>query len=111
VSTDALAGEMVEHVTEHQAQIVVLSAVPPDAVTHARYICKRLAMAHPEMSTVIALWTLRGDLKRARERIGCAQKVQLVTSLSQAIDAIEQMAHQFVVKGQEEAKAQGAAVR
>src|SRR5205085_9830845 len=42
VAVTSLAGEMVELVDQCTADVVCLSATPPAAVMHARYLCKRL---------------------------------------------------------------------
>ena len=92
-----LAGEMVELVEKQNAQIVCVSAMPPAAVAHARYLCKRLGTAHPDLPTMIALWSMKGDLARARERLSCGQLDNVVTTLANAQDKVEQIAHPMVV--------------
>ena len=42
VSVTSLAGEMVDLVEQRNADVVCISATPPAAVMHARYLCKRL---------------------------------------------------------------------
>jgi hypothetical protein len=97
VSTTALASEMVEAVTKHQAHVVVVSAMPPAAVTHSRYLCKRLHLAYPNLNMLVGLWTMKGNLQKARERITCVATVQVMTTLSEALDQIEQMAKPLLV--------------
>jgi hypothetical protein len=52
---------------------------------------------------VVGLWTWSGDLKRATDRVACEGSVNLVTTLAQAMDAIEQ-ATQAVVAQQLETR-------
>src|SRR5688500_16195348 len=40
--TAALASEMMQTVEEHNPRLVCISALPPSAVAHAKYLCKRL---------------------------------------------------------------------
>ncbi|MEO6434381.1 MAG: AI-2E family transporter [Tepidisphaeraceae bacterium] len=103
-SIHTLAGEMTEMVHSKQADIVCVSALPPSAVTHARYLCKRLHQKHPELKMVVGLWTIKGDLARARERISCSDSVQLVTTLAGALDQIVEQTKANVVKQREAAK-------
>jgi hypothetical protein len=53
------------------------------------------------MKMVVGLWTWSGDLKRAKERVACEESVNLVTTLAQALDDIEQLTHSVVVQQQE----------
>jgi hypothetical protein len=72
--------------------------MPPAAVTHSRYLCKRLHAKYPDLSMVVGLWTARGDLKKARDRITCSPTVQISTTLTQALDQIQQLAQPIIVK-------------
>jgi len=86
VSVTSLAGEMVDLVGECTADVVCLSATPPAAVMHARYLCKRLRAQLPEANLVVGLWDAQGDLNKARERIGCGALV--VATLADAQEQI-----------------------
>jgi predicted PurR-regulated permease PerM len=103
VSQSALAGEMIETVQSKNAHAVCVSALPPAAVAHSRYLCKRLHMKLPELKMVVGLWTWSGELKRAKDRVACEGSVNLVTTLGQAMDEIEQ-ATQAVVAQQSETR-------
>ena len=96
---------MVGEVAKSEAHVVVVSAMPPAAVTHARYLCKRLHLAHPDLNMVVGLWTIKGNLQRAKERITCVASVQVATTLAEAIDQIEQMAKPILMNQHEEPKA------
>jgi hypothetical protein len=71
VSVTALAGEMVEMVKTKGANIVAVSAMPPAAVAHSRYLCKRIHLKYPDVSMIVGLWSFKGDLKKATNRITC----------------------------------------
>lgn len=96
-SVDALAAEMVEMVTAKAANVVCVSAMPPAAIAHSRYLCKRLSARFTELPTVVGLWTLQGDREKARQRIACSDTVHLCVSFTEAIDQIEQLAHPLIV--------------
>jgi len=96
VGSDVLAGEMTALVERKKADIVCLSALPPGAVAHARYVVKRLHAQHPDLPTVVGLWTGAGDLERARQRISSHDSVQLVTTLAEAQTRIDQIAHHVI---------------
>lgn len=91
VSVEQLAGEMLATVQKAKADVVCVSAMPPAAVTHARYLCKRLHGKLPDIDVVVGLWTVTGDLKQAKDRIACVHSVQMASSFRQAMDAIHQL--------------------
>jgi hypothetical protein len=66
---------MVELVERRKVDVVCISATPPAAVMHARYLCKHLRRRFPEVKLVVGLWDLQGDLTKASERIGCGATV------------------------------------
>jgi methylmalonyl-CoA mutase cobalamin-binding subunit len=99
-SHSALASEMVEMVAQRKADLVVVSALPPAAVTYARYLCKRVHAANPEILMTVGLWTFTGDMKKAKDRITCVANVPLVMSLTEMLQQIHQMVQPVVVRQQ-----------
>lgn len=97
-STDQLASEMVEMVEEKKAQIVAVSAMPPAAVAHARYICKRLHSRFPEINMIVGVWHTKADPERTKQRIACEDSVRLVTLLAQAQEQIDQLAQSPTIR-------------
>ena len=92
VSVTSLAGEMVDLVDSRTAaDLICISATPPAAVMHARYLCKRLRSRLPEIKLVVGLWDAQGDLTKARERIGCDAFV--VATLADAQEQIRTLIH------------------
>ena len=105
VSVAKLASEMVETVQESEAHVVVVSAMPPAAVAHSRYLCKRLHARMPDASMVVGLWTMKGDLKKAKDRVTCAGSVQVVSTFTAALEQVGQLAQPVIVAaGQEPAR-------
>lgn len=96
-SASALASEMVDLVGKLKADIVVVSALPPSAVSHARYLCKRLHQAFPQVVIVVGLWTSTADLDEARRKITCTQKDVLTTTFSDGFHQLEQLVHPLVL--------------
>jgi predicted PurR-regulated permease PerM len=96
MSVTKLASELVEAVEEKQAHVVVVSAMPPAAVAHSRYLCKRLHARFPELNMVVGLWTMKGDLKKAKERVTCAGTVQVSSNFALALEQIGQLAQPVI---------------
>jgi hypothetical protein len=88
VSVRALASEMVDLVEQRKADVVCISAMPPAAATHARYLCKRLQGRFPEAHLIVGLWNATGDLNKAKERIGCGATTHVVGTLAAAQEKI-----------------------
>jgi methylmalonyl-CoA mutase cobalamin-binding subunit len=96
-SVTKLASELVEAVAKKEAHVVVVSAMPPAAVAHSRYLCKRLHARFPDINMVVGLWTMRGDVKKAKERVTCAETVQVTTTFKAALEHVGQMAQPVMV--------------
>lgn len=86
VPVTSLAGEIGELVAQHETDVICLSATPPAAVMHARYLCKRIRDRLPNVNLVVGLWDAHGDLNKARTRIGCGAIV--VATLAEAEEQI-----------------------
>ena len=72
ISVTALAGEMGDLVDQcTAADVVCISATPPAAVMHARYLSRQLSGQVPGVKLLVGLWDANGDLSKAKERIGC----------------------------------------
>lgn len=111
-SADSLASELVEMVEARGAHIVCVSAMPPSAVAHARYLCKRIHLRFPELPMMIGLWLAKGDLRKAKHRIACSESVRMVTTLAQAEHEIDQRAQPILLRNAEgQPTEQSAAVR
>jgi hypothetical protein len=87
----SLAGEMLELVQEREAGVVCISALPPAALSHSRYLCKRLQAKFPELPTVVGLWTSKAEAKRSLDRLPRDGPVCVVTSVGAAVTEIHQL--------------------
>ena len=98
ISETVLAGELANVITQRQADVVCISAMPPAAATHARYLCKRLEGKFPEGRLIVGLWNAQGDLAKARARIGCEPAVRVVATLAQAHEQIQVVLQPLLVR-------------
>jgi hypothetical protein len=53
-----------------KADVVCISATPPGAMMHARYLCRQLRRRFPKVKLIVGLWDFSGDLSKVSERIG-----------------------------------------
>jgi hypothetical protein len=77
--------------------VVVISALPPSAITHARYLCKRLHQKFPDIKMVIGLWTSNANLAEAKTRIICNDTDPVVNNFPSGIHEIGQLAHPLLL--------------
>jgi hypothetical protein len=99
-SVTKLAGEMVEEVARKNASLVVVSAMPPAAVAHSRYLCKRIHAKYPEMGMIVGLWSFGGDLKKATDRISCVGSVSVMSAMREAMDQIHQQVQPLLIRNE-----------
>lgn len=98
LSVSSLAGEMLDVVEKEGTQIVVISALPPSALIHARYLGKRLRAKFEDLNLVVGLWNIAGDPQRIAERIRQGHLVQGVTTLAAGREVVRQLAHAIVLQ-------------
>jgi predicted PurR-regulated permease PerM len=97
VSVERLASEYVELVEKRGVQVVMISALPPAAVTHARYLVKRLRGRFPELKVIVGLWTTRGNLERAKQRLETIGTNLVVSSIHDAVEQLRQTVQPLMV--------------
>jgi len=105
VSVERLASEYVELVEQRGVQVVMISALPPAAVTHARYLVKRLRARFPELKVIVGLWTTKGNLERAKERLETTGTNLVVNSIAHAMEELRQTVQPLMVAPTPEAAA------
>ncbi len=98
VSVTALVSEMVDLVEQHQADVVCISATPPAATMHARYLGKRIRARCPQVNMVVGLWNTKGDLNKATQRVDCGDATHLVGMLGDAQSRIRQLVQPLVLR-------------
>jgi hypothetical protein len=98
LSQSALASEMVEEVEKRNADVVIISALPPSAVAHSRYLCKRVHARFPDARMIVGLWLVKGDVKKLRDRITCVADVQIATTLMSMQEQIHQIVQPLVAQ-------------
>ncbi|MDN5870415.1 MAG: AI-2E family transporter [Nitrococcus sp.] len=88
-SEHTLVGEALTRVDEPAAALVCVSALPPRAVSHARYLCRRLASHNSRVPIIVGLWDVHDNLERMRARLTEAGACQVVTTFEGGADQIQ----------------------
>jgi predicted PurR-regulated permease PerM len=90
--SSAISPEILERLAEESNTIVCISALPPFAFAHARTLCQLVRRHLPGNRILIGLWRAPGDRDAIRERFGASQPDSVVTTLSQALHAVKNVA-------------------
>jgi predicted PurR-regulated permease PerM len=98
VSQTLLAGEMLELIQSQKAAVVCISALPPGAAAHSRYLCKRLHTRFPDLPTAVGLWTSKTHPKTLLDRLSGDHRVHPVTHLKEAVAAIHEMVQPLLLQ-------------
>jgi predicted PurR-regulated permease PerM len=96
VSVTARASEMIDLVEQRQPAVVCISATPPAAVMHARYLYTRLRARMPKVNLVVGLWDTSSDLTKAKERVGCGANAHVVATLATAREQVRLLTQSFL---------------
>lgn len=75
-------------VDDADAALVCVCALPPGAVSHARYLCGRLHEKHPRLPIIAGLWDVRSNFARMQARLLDAGVDQVVTTLEDGADQV-----------------------
>ncbi len=76
---------LVDVVQQLAANVVVVSAVPPSAVSHLRHVHKRLRARFPDVPVVLGSWRRQDSMGSLRARVDASETTPLVTSLRDAV--------------------------
>jgi predicted PurR-regulated permease PerM len=104
VSVEKLASEYMDLIEKKEVQVVFISALPPAAVTHARYLVKRIRSRFPDVKIVVGLWTTEGSLERPKRRLELAGATATVGSLESAVEQLRQTVAPLLITQTEKAK-------
>jgi methylmalonyl-CoA mutase cobalamin-binding subunit len=91
LSTSKLASEMVDSADEQSVHVVCISALPPFATTHARYLCKKLGTKNRNVRVVVGLWQSDGS-RKIQDRLIETGVEACVTTIAQAAEQIANLA-------------------
>lgn len=89
----ALASDVVEAAAGDDLRALVLVAVPPGGLAHARYLCKRLRTAQPRLPIVVVRPGLYPqDLQRQQQELMAAGATRVTASLREAVAELAKLA-------------------
>jgi predicted PurR-regulated permease PerM len=86
-----LGTDLTQIVKEFKPDVLVVSAVPPHASTHARARLAQIQRKVPGARVIAGLWSLNGTGQRARERMVAAGTEGAVSSVADMMRTLEAM--------------------
>ena len=90
-SAPTRVSEISERAARGDCRTLCISSVPPHAAAHAEVLARRLRRHDPKLAIVVGLWGAE-NIAAAKERLGKAGADAVVAHLSEAADALRQLA-------------------
>jgi predicted PurR-regulated permease PerM/CheY-like chemotaxis protein len=84
--------KVVERITAGTPDIVLISHLPPDGLTAARYLVRRIKARNPQLTVVVARWDEANDAGNDAERLTAAGASAMLGSLSETRDYLIEQA-------------------
>jgi len=73
-------------------EVVVVSALPPEAVAPARAICRSIRKRTPDLPLIVGLWDPGSDLAKPRQRLAAAGAGHLAVTFAECVATLDAMA-------------------
>jgi predicted PurR-regulated permease PerM len=86
-----LANEVMQEIEQGGCNAVCISAVPPQAATHASHLAKRLRRRFPDLKLVVALWTDLDNPERTTGRLTDAGVDEVLTTFPDALQRLRDL--------------------
>lgn len=88
-AVETLTSELANRLAQDPPAIVCIAALPPSGMAHARYLCKRLREAAPQIHIVVGRWGQNRNIKMERERVEQAGANSMTTTLLETRKLLE----------------------
>jgi predicted PurR-regulated permease PerM len=92
-SLTTLTSELATRIAEDPPAIICIASLPPSGMAHARYLCKRVRDASPEIQIVVGRWGSHGNLKEERVRLEQAGATFVTATLLETRRLLESRWH------------------
>ncbi|MGH8500882.1 MAG: AI-2E family transporter [Gammaproteobacteria bacterium] len=99
LSVRSLASEMVERVGQREHPVVCVSALPPKALAHTRYLCKRLKQQFPKARIAVGLWNNSGYAARVTPKLKDAGADAVLPDLASGVKWARQRLNELAAAG------------
>jgi len=86
---DTLTSELAAMTVANPPAAIFIAALPPGGMAHARYLCKRLRDASPDVLIIVGRWARKRNLKLEREQLKQAGASFVTTTLLETQQLLE----------------------
>lgn len=100
-SVESLASERLDQVETSGAKVVCVSAMPPSAARHARYLCKLLSARFGTLPQIVCLWDSRETAEKLERRVGCEAHQALVTNFADGLEQVRRVVQPMIFTQQQ----------
>jgi hypothetical protein len=80
--------EMIDELVHNKPDVVVISALQPFALAHARKLYSQVRVRMPETPVVVGLWNFDGTIESVSARFGPNAQRLIVTNLAAAVEKL-----------------------
>ena len=91
-STRMLSSEVVALVRDRGYRVVCVAALPPGGLSHAKYLCKKLSGALPDLKILVGRWGPPGIGGEGADTLRTAGAAAVATALTETRDQLYQLA-------------------
>ena len=88
-AVETLTSELMARIAEDPPAVICIASLPPGGLAHARYLCKRLRDASPEIQIIVGRWGQQRHSKHDRERLEQAGASFVTTTLLETRQLLE----------------------
>ena len=91
---ETLAGEIVNEMNQENPPVVIISALPPSAIVHTRYLLKRINKTCAGAKVIVALWEgniSNTEKEEIKERLSKEQPFTLGVSFVEVAEQVRQL--------------------
>ena len=88
-AVETLTSELAARIADDPPAVVCIASPPPGGMAHARYLCKRLRDASPEIQIIVGRWGQKRNRKIDRERLEQAGANFVTTTLLETRQLLE----------------------
>ncbi len=89
IGVETLTSELVARIADDPPDMICIASLPPGGLAHARYLCKRLRDASPEIQITVGRWGQKRNSKLDRERLELAGANFVTTTLAETCQLLE----------------------
>jgi predicted PurR-regulated permease PerM len=90
-SAEALTAEVLTLVEQHSAELICIAALPPEAMTPTRYLCKRLRARFPSCKIAVGCWGLTEDVEANLAALRSAGADEVGMTLEESRNQVTQL--------------------